>query len=191
MKHKLKFFIIILLLLTMCLQSCKRDDIYYDLTDDAKGFVNFEIGKTFKLKKVSTNEVITLKVITKSIQYENFSSGESSFISFGTVPVETYVQRGTYSFTDNLNCYNGEITVIANEDGGYQLTAFLDGCFGNLRSGYQFYNNLLSTIDVEGIQYQNAYELNSNPNVLYYSKEKGILKIVNQSNNLTEFSFVE
>lgn len=190
MKQKLNF-LIISLLLSMCLQSCKKDDIYYDLTDDAKGFVNFEIGKTFKLKKATTNEVITLKVITKNIVYENFSLGESSFISFGTVSGETYVQKGTYRFTDNLNCYIGEITVVANEEGGYQLTAYLDGCFGNTKSGYQFYNNLLPTIDVEGIQYQNAYELNSNPNVLYYSKEKGILKIVNKSNNLTEFSFVE
>ena len=190
MKKELTFFGIISLL-SFSLQSCKPNDIYHNLSDEAKGFVNFEIGDSFKLKNLNTNEVITLNVITKNILYENLSSGESSFISFGFAPAETYVQRGTYRFTDNLNCYNGEISVVANKEGGYQLTALIYGCFDNLGAGYVYNNTFFSTIDVLGIQYQNAYLLNSSPNILYYSKEKGILKIVNQSNNVTLFSYVE
>lgn len=190
MKKALTYFGIVVLL-SLSLQSCKPDDIYHDLTDDAKGFINFEIGDTFKLKNLNTNEIITLNVITKNTIYENYSSGESSFVSFGSVPADTYVQRGAYSFTDNLNCYKGEISVTANAEGGFTLTALIHGCFNDLGSIYQYYNTFFSTIDVEGIQYQNAYLLNSSPNVLYYSKEKGILKIVDQSNNITLFSHVE
>lgn len=190
MKRVITFFGVIFLL-SIILQSCKPDDIYHDLSDDAKGFVNFEIGNTFKLKNSITNEVITLNVITKNILYESNGSGGSSFISFGVSPAETYVQRGTYSFTDSSNCYKGEISVVANEQGGYKLTARIYGCFDNLGSGYEYNNTFFSTIDVEGVQYQNAYLLNSSPNVLYYSKERGILKIVNQSNNVTLFSYVE
>lgn len=190
MKKIITFFGI-LFLVTISLQSCKPDDIYYDLSNDAKGFVNFEIGDAFKLKNLNTNEIITLNVITKNILYENYGSGESSFISFGVAPAETYVQRASYTFTDNLNCYKGEISVVANEEGDFTLTALIDGCFGNLGSVYQYNNLFFSTVDVEGIQYQNAYLLNSNSNNLYYSKEKGILKIVNQPKNITLFSYVE
>jgi hypothetical protein len=177
--------------MSISLQSCKPDDIYYDLSENAKGFVNFEIGDTFKLKNLNTDEVITLHVITKNILYENYGSGESSFISFGVAPAETYVQVGTYAFTDNLKCYNGEISVIANEEGGFLFTARINGCFDNLGSIYQYNNVFFPTIDVDGIQYQNAYLLDSNHNILYYSKEKGILKIVDVSKNIILFSYVE
>lgn len=190
MKKIIAFFGIIFLL-SISLQSCKPDDIYYDLSDDAKSYVNFEIGDSFKLKNLNTNEVITLNVITKNILYENYGSGESSFISFGVAPSETYVQRATYTFTDNLNCYKGEISVVANQEVKFRLTSLIDGCFSDLGSVYQYNNLFYPTVDVEGIQYQNAYLLNSNSNVLYYSKEKGILKIVNQPKNITLFSYVE
>lgn len=183
----------LIFLITISLQSCKPDDIYHDLSDDAKGFVNFEIGDTFKLKNTATNEIITFSIIAKNFRYLDDGPNGSSFISFGVAPADIYVQQGSYSFTNSSNCYQGEITVTANQEGGFSLIAFTNECFDNLGAayGYDYMNVFLPTVDVAGIQYQNAYVLHSDSNVLYYSKEKGILKIVNELSNTTLFSHVE
>ena len=181
---------ITLLFLLISLQSCKPDDRYYKLSDEAKSFLPFEVNDTFKLKNLNTNEIITLTVISKETHFIDDGPNESFFLAFGP-PADTYVERSEYRFTDNSNCYNGQVSVLADREGGYLLSAYVSGCFGNADYAYEYRDEFFPTIDVEGIQYPNAYLLRSFPNVIYYSKEKGILKIVDDYNDITLFSYVE
>jgi len=176
-------------ILLISLQSCNPDDKYYSLNDEAKAFLVFDLNETFKLKKTDTDEIITLTVISKEVKFIGDGPHASGFISFGPT-ADIFVEKGMYSFTDNSNCYNGEVLVIAKKDGGYVLKAHLDDCFSNSNYHYyEFYDEFFSTVDVDGIEYPNAYLLRSYPNNLYYSKEKGILKIINEYNTL--FNYVE
>ena len=189
MKVKFKHLGIFFLVL-ITLQSCKPDDLYYDLSDDAKGFLLFEIDDTFKLKNLETNEIITLKITSKEIRHYEDGPNESSFISFGP-SADVYIERGEYTFTDDTNCYDGIVAVEANRDGGFELKAFLGNCFGNIDYSFDYQDEFFTTIDVEGIEYSNAYLLRSFPDILFYSKEKGILKIVDDYNHETRFTIVE
>ncbi len=177
-------------LLIIILQSCKPDDIYYNLSEDAKEFLLFEVNDTFKLKNQQTNEIITLTVTSKTIQHYKDGPNESPFFSFGA-NADTYVERGEYFFTDDTNCYNGDISVQANRDGDFELNGYLGGCFGNTDYSFEYRDEFFSTIDVEGVQYFNAYILRSYPDIIYYSKEKGILKIVDEYNQETIFTIIE
>ena len=188
MKKTLKTFGIFLLIL-VSFQSCTPDDIYYNLSEDAKGFLLFDVNDTFKLKNIDTNEIITLTIISNKNSYFEVGPNESSFVYLGP-RADVYVESATYKFTDNSHCYYGEVTVIADVNGGYLLKVEINGCFGNEYYSNEYQNEFVPIVDVEGIQYQNAYLLRSYPNLLYYSKEKGILKIVNESNQ-TKFSYVE
>ncbi|WP_432670708.1 hypothetical protein [Flavobacterium sp. SM2513] len=189
MKVKFKYFGFFFLVL-ITLQSCKPDDRYYDLSDDAKDFLLFEINDTFKLKNLETNEIITLKITSKEIRHYEDGPNESSFVYLGP-SADVYIERGEYTFTDDTNCYDGIVAVEANRDGGFELKAFLGNCFGNIDYSFDYQDEFFTTIDVEGIEYSNAYLLRSFPDILFYSKEKGILKIVDDFNQETRFTIVE
>ncbi len=189
MKDKFKHLGIFFLVL-ITLQSCKPDDVYHDLSDDAKDFLLFEIDDTFKLKNLETDEIITLTITSKEIRHYEDGPNESSFISFGP-SADVYIERGEYIFTDETNCYDGIVSVEANRDGGFELKAYLGNCFGDIDYSFDYQDEFFTTIDVEGIEYSNAYLLRSFPDILFYSKEKGILKIVDDFNQETLFMIVE
>ncbi|WP_417236995.1 hypothetical protein [Bizionia paragorgiae] len=189
MKDKFKhlgFFFLVLI----TLQSCKPDDVYHDLSDDAKDFLLFEIDDTFKLKNLETDEIITLTITSKEMGHYEDGPNESSFISFGP-SADVHIERGEYIFTDETNCYDGIVAVVANRDGGFELKAYLGNCFRDIDYSFDYQDEFFTTIDVEGIEYSNAYLLRCFPDVLFYSKEKGILKIVDDFIQETRFTIVE
>jgi hypothetical protein len=173
----------------MTLYSCKQDDVYHDLSNDAKDLILFEVDDTFRLKNLETNEIITLTVIQKTIEYYNTSSS-NYFISFGSGG-NVYVEHGEYIFRDSTNSYWGTVTVEANTDGSFKFDAYLGDGFVNTYYPFDYQDEFFSTIDVEGIEYSNAYLLRSSPDILFYSKEKGILKIVDDFSQETRFTIVE
>ncbi len=185
-KQTFIFFLFLLLL-----QSCKPDDIYYDLSVEAKAFLIFDVGDTFKLKNHQTNEIITFSVTSKKIQHYEYSLGSSSMVAFGTSGGDTYLERGEYVFKDENNCYNGNVSVEATDDNKFKFTIYLKNCVDSENYFFEYYNEFSPNIDVLGTTYSNAYLLRFSPEILYYSKEKGILKIVNNFNKNTIFSIVE
>lgn len=177
------------LLFLLLLQSCKPDDIYIDLSAEAKTFLQFEVGDTFKLKNHQTNEIIILTVTSKKIRHEEDNS-PGSWVSFGSSGGDTYIERGEYTFSDVNNCYDGSLSVEPR-GADFELKMYLGNCFGNYSYTFDYQNDFFSTINVSGITYSNAYLLKSWPDSLYYSKEKGILKIVDNTNQNIRFSIVE
>ena len=177
------------LLFLLLLQSCKPDDIYIDLSAEAKTFLQFEVGDKFKLKNHQTNEIIILTVVSKHIGHEEDNS-PGLWVSFGPSG-DTYIERGEYEFKDGSNCYNGNVSVEASGNNDFELKISLRNCVGNSNYYFEYYDDFLSNIDVLGTTYSNAYLLKYSPEILYYSKEKGILKIVNTFNQNIIFSIVE
>lgn len=178
-------------LVTIVLQSCKSEDTYHDLSMDAKSFINFEKGHVFKLKNIVSNEIITLKVSSKDFVYENIGSGESSMASFGSAPGENYAQKGTIYFKDNNQCYKGNIVVQATENGDYSILFILNGCFSTNGWVYYLDNPSPLSINVNGIVYPKVYKFVANNNIMYFSKEKGIIQISEIATNNVLFSIVE
>ena len=185
MKNKLIYNLKILAILLLA-TSCKVEDTYYDLNQEGKALLTYDIGETFKLKNVETNDIVSFVVDSKIIEYIDDGPNESSFI-FGA-SADTFIEIGALSFVDNSNCYKGEITVKGDRDNGFQFSAYFYDCFGD--DFYYFQNEFVDTTDVEGIAYSNVYVLRNYPKTLYYSKEKGILKIVDSDDN-TLFGRIE
>ncbi|MGB2684654.1 MAG: hypothetical protein WBC43_06510 [Olleya sp.] len=174
--------VIILLLVT----SCKVEDQYYDLSQEGKALLTYEIGEIFQLKNIETNEIISFSVNSKTIEYIADGPNESSFI-FGSSS-DDFIEVGRILFVDNSNCYNGEIIVKSVRDNGFEFTAYFYDCFGD--DFYYFQNEFIDTTSVEGVDYSNVYILRNYPKTLYYSKEKGILKILDVDEN-TLFGLIE
>ncbi len=173
MRSKLSFFI---LLLTIQLQSCKPNNIYFNLADEDREFLLFEVGDTFKLKNVSTDEIVTLTVNFKEFRHEDGRQSGSSFISYGP-KANIYVEYGEYTFSDATNCYNGIVTINATREESFELRIFLGGCFLEMDDTYQYSDLSYSSIALEEGTYTNTYLFESNGKTLYYSKEKGIIQI--------------
>ena len=181
MKNNFKILLLILLV-----TSCKVEDRYYDLSQEGKELLAYETGETFQLKNIETDEIVSFFVESKTIEYVEDGPNESSFI-FGSSS-EEFIEIGRILFTDNSNCYNGEIQVKGDRDKGFEFTAYLYDCFGD--DFYYFQNEFINSTNVEGVEYSNTYLLRNYPKTLYYSKEKGILKIVDFDEN-TLFGLIE
>lgn len=173
------------MLIICVLQSCKRDDDYYSLSDETRGFFVFEAGETFKLKNEETGEIINFKVTEKEFSFGK-EYYESSMVSFGAYGGETYVEYGMLRFIDDSGCYTGGIVANTDSKNINTIDISLQGCFSEqYYQPYKYYGK----VDVLGKEYQDAYLFSSN-NDMYYSKEKGILKIVDYQGVL-KFSIVE
>jgi hypothetical protein len=182
----------VLLVALVCVlaTSCKCEDEYKQLLPEERELVGFEVNDTFRLKQLSSGDTLLFTVTDKEIQSISDEPNESSFISFGnSCNATTYTERGYYRFVEASNCYVGEFSVAQNGADGFAFNGYLSGCFGPSDFLYEYQNEFLQFADIEGVVYPDVYLLNRFPSVLYYSKEKGILKIV--ENGVTEFVIVE
>ncbi len=189
--HIVFFFLIII-----SLQSCMPEDKYYNLSDDAKEFLFFELDDTFKLRNLSTDEIITLKIISKEI--EHYADGGISHISFGP-SADVYIERGEYIFTDDSNCYTGSVIIEARRDGSFEFSIRTGDCFGEYLATPEFnslkfeFSDEIISINVNGIEYTKTYILNTVNNAIvntiFYTKEKGIIQI--NDNQSTVFTITE
>lgn len=178
----------VLALFILLLNSCKPDDVYVNLSQNAKELIGFEVGQTFRLKDNQTNQIITLTVMSKNIQH--YESSEYSTIYLGPRG-DYYIERGEYTFTDTTNCYNGIVTVEAVTNDDFKFQIFLSNCFGNSDFPFEFSNEIFPQISFLGNTYNNVYFLPSAASDIYYTKEKGIIKIVNSFNQNVRFSIIE
>jgi hypothetical protein len=170
------------------LQSCSKDDSYYNLSEEAKAFLLYEEGDTFQLKNTTTNEIITLTVTNKEFAFSKGGTPGSIYSGIGS---DSYYQYGSYSFTDSTNCYNGNFMVEAKKQGDFEMNVYLGGCFGSTNFAFEYQDEFFTSIDVAGVNYANAYLFRSAPNFLYYSKEKGILKIIRGIDQEELFTIVD
>lgn len=184
-KHSTYRFLIFFAFL-LALISCKPEDNYFSLSNEAKEFLVYEEGETFKLRNENTQEVILFTIISKTIEFEEDGPNSSPPIAFG-LPVDNYYEKGTVSFSSMEN-YNGEISVMADRNEEYDFRIYFKGAFEYNLFSYPTY---FGAININDIEYQDSYILKSYPNELYYSKEKGILKIYDVYEEITKFSIVE
>lgn len=149
----------------------------------------FEEGDTFQLKNVSTDEIITLTVRRKKFEmYED--NGTPGGVAFGPSS-DSFVEYGECYFSDVTECYNGTIFLEARNNDNFELSIYLGNCFNNYSFVFEFQGSSSQTIEVSGTSYPNAYLFTSAPDNLFYSKEKGILKIFNNFDQEERFVIVE
>jgi hypothetical protein len=180
----------LVILLLLILQSCSPNPIYYNLSNETKEFLVYDINDTFQLKNSETNEIIPFTIVEKEYGYVEGGPNESSFIG---ATADIYEERGYYKFTDSSNCYTGELTLVAERENKFSLKVYLYGCFEHSDFTYEYLNNQFSSIEIDGNVYNNVYLFEKFQDSIFYSKEKGILKIT-ETINFTEtrrFTIVE
>lgn len=181
----------IFLLLLIMLQSCNKEDTYTDLTDEAKELVFFEVGDTFKLKNIVTDEIITLTVNWKAFDYN--SDGPTPGTIFSGFGGDDYYERGEYFFSDPTDCYNGTVAVEARRYGNFKFSIFTGDCFSEYLTTFEFnsiafeFGDEIISFSLNGIEYPETYILNSSNNTIFYTKENGILQIVDEVNDRANF----
>lgn len=189
---KNKIIGIAMLFLLVLLQSCKEDDIYYNLPQEARDVLLFEVNDTFQLRNQTTDEIITFTITDKEIDFSENGSNISPFYSFGSSR-DIFFEYGIYDFVDSTNCYRGSVFVRATRDEDFEFKiGFTEMCTDSIDDNYETYEEALTSTTVEGISYTNLLSLRaSNFNTLFYSKEKGILKIESLFFGETLFTIVE
>uniref|UniRef100_UPI004049C7FF hypothetical protein n=2 Tax=Flavobacterium sp. TaxID=239 RepID=UPI004049C7FF len=181
----------LIFLFVLIFQSCSKSDDYYSLPEEAKSLILYEIGDTFKLKKISTDEIITLTVFSKEIDYYKESSSGNWGFGFGSGS-DSYYERGHYSFSDESNYYDGTIFVDASSSkDSFEFTAYLNNSFGNYYETFAYQDEFLPSIEVDGIEYMDIYLIRAYSQVIFYSKENGIIKIDDIASQETLFIKVE
>jgi hypothetical protein len=188
----------ILLIFTIVFQSCsKEEDSYINLTDEAKELLLYEIGDTFLLKNTITDEIITLTVDGKTIDYyENGGTPGSIYSGLGG---DSFYEYGRYSFSDETGCYNGSVSIEARSGGNFEFRIFTGECFGEFLAtpefnslGFEFDGEIVS-INVNGIEFTETYVLNTVNNAfvntIFYTKENGIVQI--NDNQSTIFTLAQ
>ncbi|CAM3849292.1 hypothetical protein FLGE108171_16070 [Flavobacterium gelidilacus] len=185
--EKIFFKLIFLLIFVVVLQSCSEDDNYTDLSIEAKNLLFYEVGDTFQLKNLITDEIITLSVNSKTFDY--YKESNPGFWLAGST--DNYYEYGNYNFSDVTNCYTGNISVEARKNSNFELTAYIGECFGNINNSFEYQSEFLQSIVVDGITYFNVYLIRSYSQIIFYSQDKGIIKIVDEFSQETQFIIVE
>jgi hypothetical protein len=182
----------IIAIITMLLfQSCKKDDEYFGLSQEAKNLLLFEVGDTFQLRNHNTDEIITFTVDFKEIDFYKGGTGSSQMISFGPKR-DRFYEYGEYTFSDASDCFKGSVVVLATQTEEFDFRiGFLDICSDVLDGNFTTFEQPLTDITIEGILYTNVYSLRSYVENISYSAEKGILKIENIFDGELLFSIVE
>ncbi|MGO3183675.1 MAG: hypothetical protein ACTIJ9_12675 [Aequorivita sp.] len=165
----------------MMFSSCKREDKYYALSSEAKGFLAYDEGETFRLRNETTDDTITFQVETRTLEFEEHNA-PSPHYAWG-VSGDTYFEVGHISFRSDEGCV-GEIWVEGYYNNEFTVKINLYECFDNMYfQEYEYIGN----VEVNDRLYHDAYQF-IGPGLLYYSKEKGILQI---HKRLTEYNLVE
>lgn len=176
MKNNIRASLVLIIVLLQ-FHSCKPDDEYYSLSQEAKDFVQFEVDDTFKLKNENTDEIITLIVTFKEFGFSKDGPNASPLISFGPTK-DIFYEYGVYRFSDANNCFLGQVLITATETGGFELQVSIsDSCSDTISNTYTVTEPPLISVIVNGFSYSNTVLLESNFSNLFYSKERGILKI--------------
>lgn len=169
-------------------QACTPDDTYDSLPQEAKDLLIYEIGDTFKLKNVNTNEIITLTVNSKEIYYFRDTNPGWMLASWGG---DHYNERGEFTFSDETNCYNGSVSVSTSINDSFSLKAFVGECFGNFFSTFEYQNEPLISTEINGVTYTDVYLIKSWSQTIFYTKAFGIIKIEHESMDASQFIITE
>jgi hypothetical protein len=184
MKRKFIGLIIPLIYLTIIQACSKEEDSYFDLTEEAKELILFDVGDTFELKNIETNGIITLTVNRSEFEYSKDGGTPGSIYS--GFNGDNYYERGEYSFSDQTECYNGTVAVEARGNGNFEFSIFTGDCFGEYLTTFEFnslgfdYGGETVSININGTEYSETYVLNSQNNTIFYTKENGIIQIFDE-----------
>ena len=180
---------------------CQPSDSYIDLSENAKEFLQFEIGDSFLLTNLETDEIIELNITFKEIDYiDGSASNTGTFLDFRG---DSFFEQGLYLFSDQSNCYKGNLKIEARSENEFEFTITLLDCFGeNLTTSninnFEFeHDDEIISINVNGVDYPETYILNTVnntsflDNTIFYTKENGIIQIDNNRSQSTVFTITE
>lgn len=175
----------------MILQSCSKKETYTNLAEEAKELLLYEIGDTFELKNVATDEIITLTVNRKEIDYYEDQNPGNWLTGSGT---DNYYEYGEFSFSDDTGCYNGSVSIEARSGVNFEFGIGTGNCFGEYLTTFEFnslgfeYDGEIISIDINGTEYPETYVLNSQNNTIFYTKEDGIIQIFDEVDGIAKFT---
>lgn len=186
------------LFLLLIFQSCSNKDSYTPLSDQARELLVYDVGDTFMLRNLVTEELIEFRVDFKNIDYYKDTNPGNWVFGFGG---DSYYEQGEYYFTDETTCYSGSVLVEARRDGNFDFTIGTGNCFCEFLSTAQFnslgfkHEDVITSLNINGIEYPETYKLDafSGPfiNTIYYTKEKGIIQIYDDDKQSVVFELVE
>mgnify|MGYP006434983915 CR=1 FL=1 len=187
----------ILLIFIIILQSCSKEETYTNLTEEAKELLLYDVGDTFEIKNLSTDEIITLTVNRKEMDYYEEQNPGNWLTGSGT---DDYYEYGEYSFSDETGCYNGSVSVEARGGENFEFRIGTGDCFGEFLATPEFNNSLgfefdgeIVSINLNDNEFTETYVLNTVNNAfvntIFYTKENGIVQI--NDNQSTVFTLVE
>lgn len=187
---ELSFF----LLISTIFCSCSKEDTYTDLSEESKELLTYEAGDTFELRNLVNDEIIELTVSFKNFDYYRDTNPGWWLGSYGG---DDFYEYGEYYFTNETNCYTGSVMIKARSNGNFEFSIGTGDCFGEYLTTFEFnslafeYNSDITSININNVEYPETYILNSRNNTIFYTKENGIIQIVDNDIETEIFEIVE
>jgi hypothetical protein len=162
---------VFLLFLSLLLFSCKEKDVYWDLTDEEKSLLPYDIGDPVRFK-TGKNDTIDYIVDSVSLQYEYY--GRKRIIGKGdlyTQVLRFYFISGDSSF---LN-----IALNSGEPNNFAVIYIDKGFIGEIYGTDFYFSRIEDSLIINDVSYSNVYIFHyaSSTDGLYIQPDKGILKI--------------
>lgn len=179
-KYKLTLFLV----LTTLLISCSVEDVYHDLTDEARALIAYEMDDEFFLSNNQSGEILSLSIISKEIYYDKASKIGSPFAT----GADTFFETGIFRFQDVDDCYQGTAFIEALRNDSFRFSISLEGCFDYAPFPFFYENEILESFTLDGVSYEDVYILRTGSRALYYSKLEGILLVINEFTEEIEYS---
>lgn len=168
--------------LILSITSCEPSEKQIKLSKEAQQFLVYEQNESFKLRNEQTSEVKTFSVTSLTIDYKD--TQELDNISLGLE--KDLFENRTISFSDDNNC-EGSISLRAKKENQFEFSIFFYNCL----EGQIFTNpKYIGDVNIRSHLYHDTYMLKSFTSKLFYSLQKGILKIEDLAKGETLFSIV-
>ena len=163
--------IILLLFLSFLIFSCREKDEYWDLTDEEKSLLPYDIGDTVSFK-TEKNDTIDYIVDSMSLQYEYY--GRKRIISKGDL--YTQVLR-FYFFSGDSSFLN--IALNSSVPNNFAVIYVDKGFMGDIYGTDFYFSRVEDSLFINDVGYSNVYIFHyaSSTDGLYIKPNKGILKI--------------
>ncbi len=167
---------ILLLLTILVLYSCKPDDIYYLLSDEAKSFVNYEVGQTFQLENQATEDILNFTITEIETETIRLGNGPGQMVFLG-VPADKFYERTRVKFTSENDC-SGSIFVRAQDTIDFDIHIGFTDCNTGKSVNANGVPEFIGNYNLDGITYTNVYIISGFQHELYYSIDIGFVEII-------------
>lgn len=168
---------IYLLFSLVCItNSCKPDDIFFLLSEEAKSFISYEVDQTFQLQNQTTEEILNFTITDIETETIRLGNGPGPTVSFGPT-ADRFFERTRIEFSSSNGCF-GNILIRAQDTIDFDVIVGFRDCNTEKSVDGNGVPEFIGNYNLDGITYTNVYLISGFQHELYYSTDIGFVEVI-------------